>query len=92
VRPSRFGHREPASSLARSGTEIGRKKNLAGFHAERSNVKSAILPDSTVSGGFWEERNAKVTKTIKIHVEWTVLDCGHLEIPNKGEKTSLFLS
>jgi hypothetical protein len=39
-----------------------------------------------VSGGFWEERNAKVTKTIKIHVEWMVLDCGHMEIPNEGDK------
>jgi hypothetical protein len=39
----------------------------------------AILPDSTVSGGFWEERNArakvkikvkvKVNRTVKFHVE-----------------------
>jgi hypothetical protein len=39
-----------------------------------------------VSGGFWEERNAKVTKTIKIQVEWTVSDCYHLDIRNEGEK------
>jgi hypothetical protein len=44
---------------------------------------SAILPDSTVSFGLWEERNAKVTKTktIKIHVERTVSDCDYMEIP-----------
>jgi hypothetical protein len=74
-------------TLARTGTEISRDKFLAGFHAVRSDVKSAILPDSTVSGGFWEERNAKVTKTIKIHEEWTVLDCGPAEkkIPNEGD-------
>jgi hypothetical protein len=37
----------------------------------------AILPDSTMSGGFWEERNArakvkikvKVNRTVKFHVE-----------------------
>jgi hypothetical protein len=40
-----------------------------------------------VSGGFWEERNAKVTKTIKTHVEWTVLDCDHMEkILHQGDK------
>jgi hypothetical protein len=43
---------------------------------------SAILPDSTVSDGFWEERNAKakvnvkvkakVNRTVKFHVEWAV--------------------
>jgi hypothetical protein len=41
---------------------------------------SAILPDSTVSGGFWEERNAKakvkvkakVNRTAKFHAEWSV--------------------
>jgi hypothetical protein len=43
---------------------------------------SATLPDSTVSGGFWEERNAKakakvkvkakVNRTVKFHVEWAV--------------------
>jgi hypothetical protein len=43
-----------------------------------------------VSGGFWEERNAKVTKTIKIQVERTVSDCYHLDIRNEGEKNSLF--
>jgi hypothetical protein len=46
----------------------------------------ATLPDSTVSGGFWEERNAKVNKTIKTHVEWTLSDCGHVKIPNDGDK------
>jgi hypothetical protein len=66
--------------LARSGTEKGPKKNLAGFHSEQSYVKSAILPDSTVSGDICEERNAKVNKTIKTHVEWTVADCSHVEI------------
>jgi hypothetical protein len=65
---------------------------VSGALAKRSNVKSAILPDSTVSGGFWEERNAKVTKTIKIHMEWTVSDCSHVEIPKQGEKTSPYLS
>jgi hypothetical protein len=74
-------------TLARTGREIGRAIFLARFHAVQSDVKLAILPDSTVSGGFWEERNDKVTKTIKIHKEWTVLDCGHTEkIPNKGDK------
>jgi hypothetical protein len=75
--------------LACSGTEIGRKKILAGFHVERSKDK-AMLPDSTVSGGFWEERrNAKVTETIKTHVEWTVSGCGHVEkkIPKDGDKS-----
>jgi hypothetical protein len=69
----------------------------------RSDIKSATLPDSTGSGGFWEERNAKakakakakvkvkvkVNKSIKIHVEWAVSDCGHLKkekIPNEGDK------
>jgi hypothetical protein len=34
-----------------------------------------------VSGGFWEERNAKdkVNETIKIHVEWAVSDFGHVK-------------
>jgi hypothetical protein len=77
-------------TLARTGTEISRKKFLAGFHAEQSDVKSDILPDSTVSGGFWEERNAKakVNKTIKIHVKWAVSDCAHVKkkIPNEGDK------
>jgi hypothetical protein len=58
----------------------------AAFDTSAIDVKSAILPDSTVSGGFWEERNAKVTKTNKIHVEWTVSECGHVEIPNEGDK------
>jgi hypothetical protein len=80
--------------LARSGTEIGQNIFFgAGFPAERSNVKLARLPDITVSGGFWEERNtkAKVNKTIKIHVEWAVSDCGHVKkkIPNKGDKNPL---
>jgi hypothetical protein len=76
--------------LACSGTEIGWKKNGAGFPAEQSDVKLARLPDSTVSGGFWQEINgkAKVNKNIKIHVEWAVLDCGHVKkkIPIKGAK------
>jgi hypothetical protein len=43
-------------------------------------VKSAILPENTVSGGFWEERTVKVTKTIiKIYVVQTVSDCGYVE-------------
>jgi hypothetical protein len=46
----------------------------------RSSVKSAILPDSTVSGGFWEERKAKVKKTIKICVARTVSDCDYVEM------------
>jgi hypothetical protein len=50
----------------------------------RSDIKSAILPDSTVSER-WEERNAKakakvkVNKTIKIHVEGAVLDFDHVK-------------
>jgi hypothetical protein len=60
----------------------------------RSDVKLARLLDSTVSGGFWEERNAKakvkVNKTIKFHMERAVLDCGQEKkekIPNKRDKT-----
>jgi hypothetical protein len=59
----------------------------------RSDVKLARLLDSTVSGGFWEERNAKakvkVNKTIKFHMERAVLDCGQEKkekIPTKGTK------
>jgi hypothetical protein len=49
---------------------------------------SAILPDSTMSGGFWEERNAKakvkvnvnvnvkakakVNRTVEFHEEWAM--------------------
>jgi hypothetical protein len=65
---------------------------LAGFHTERSDVKSAILPDSTMSGGFWEERNAKVTKTIKIHVEQPCWTAATWRSTTKGIKTSLYLS
>jgi hypothetical protein len=57
----------------------------------QSDVKSAILPDSTVSGDFWEEMKAKITKTIKIYVVRTVSDRSYVEILNKGDKTSLFL-
>jgi hypothetical protein len=75
--------------LLRDGDRPG-KKNQASFPSERSDVKLARLPDNTVSGRFWEERNAraKVNKTIKIHVEWAVSDCGHVKkkIPNEGDK------
>jgi hypothetical protein len=34
----------------------------------------------------------KVTKTLKIRVVWTVSDGGYVDILNKGNKASLFLS
>jgi hypothetical protein len=45
-----------------------------------------------MSGGFWEERNAKVTKTIKIHVEQPCWTAATWRSPTKGIKTSLYLS
>jgi hypothetical protein len=65
--------------LGRTGTEKSLKINFWPVSTE-CGARSALLPDSTVSGGFWEERNAKakvkvnvkVNKTIKFHVEWSV--------------------
>jgi hypothetical protein len=68
---------------------------MAGLHTVQNDVMLAILLDSTVSGGFWEERNAKtitetITETIKIHEEWTESDCDRAEkIPNEGDKTKI---
>jgi hypothetical protein len=80
VRWFRFGHREVARTH-RDGDNPGKISGLFPRSAKQCQVKSAILRDSTVSGGFWEERNAKdkVNETIKIHVEWAVSDFGHVK-------------
>jgi hypothetical protein len=48
--------------LAHSGTEIGREKLSGRFlesSGEAKRVKSAILPECTVSGDLWEESQVK---------------------------------
>jgi hypothetical protein len=70
VRRSPFGHQEV------SGTQV----------STECEAMLSILPDSTVSGGFWEETNAKakvkvkvkvkvkanVNMTVKFHVVWAL--------------------
>jgi hypothetical protein len=72
--------------------EVGKVGQSCLFLAATKQAKphrrhKANLPESTVSGGLWEEW--KVTKLIENNQVWTVLDGDLMEIyPIEGEKPS----